>query len=136
MQYVNCVCVYDSINREAVEDVEVGRLKIKKGFTVMVSCGDVHRDPQIWPDPETFDPLRHTPEARAERHPFAFMPFGMGPRNCIGMRLAQQEVRMVVATVLQHFTLVPCEKTVNPPKLMKMRMQAEDGLWVKFQPRD
>ena len=55
---------------------------------------------------------RFTAEARADRHPFAYLPFGLGPRNCIGVRLAQVEARMAVATVLQHFTPVVCEKTV------------------------
>nr|KAG5687836.1 hypothetical protein BaRGS_016944 [Batillaria attramentaria] len=74
-------------------------------------------------------------KARATRHPYAFMPFGLGPRNCIGMRLAQLEMRMAIATILQHFTPVLCDKSVYPPKLQKMMMAAVDGLWVKFKAR-
>lgn len=55
---------------------------------------------------------RHTPEARATRHPFSFIPFGMGPRNCIGMRMAQLEIKMALASVLQNYSPVLCEKSV------------------------
>nr|KAG5685417.1 hypothetical protein BaRGS_008712 [Batillaria attramentaria] len=101
-----------SLDREAHEDTEIGGYHVAKGTRVLVPVISIHRDPAIWPDPMTFDPERHTPEARATRHPYAFMPFGLGPRNCIGMRLAQLEIRMAIATILQHFTPVLCDKSV------------------------
>lgn len=55
---------------------------------------------------------RHSPEAKASRHPFSFLPFGMGPRNCIGMRFALLEIKMAIASILQNFTPVLCEKSV------------------------
>ncbi|KAK7466672.1 hypothetical protein BaRGS_00037239 [Batillaria attramentaria] len=123
------------IDREIAEDMEFGGYHIKKGWRIAIPTMAIHRDPSIWPDPLKFDPERFTPEARATRHPYAFMPFGLGPRNCIGMRLAQLEMRMAIATILQHFTPVLCDKSVYPPKLQKMMMAAVDGLWVKFKAR-
>lgn len=55
---------------------------------------------------------RHTPEAKAARHPFSFLPFGMGPRNCIGMRFAELELKMAVASILQKFSPVLCSRSV------------------------
>nr|KAG5699953.1 hypothetical protein BaRGS_018252 [Batillaria attramentaria] len=123
------------LDREAHEDTEIDGYHVTKGMRIVIPVISIHRDPAIWPDPMTFDPERHTPEARATRHPYAFMPFGLGPRNCIGMRLAQLEIRMAIATILQHFTPVLCDKSVYPPRLQKFKFESEDGLWVKFQAR-
>nr|KAG5699954.1 hypothetical protein BaRGS_018253 [Batillaria attramentaria] len=123
------------LDREAEEDMEFAGYHVAKGMRMGIPVLSIHRDPAIWPDPMKFDPERHTPEARATRHPFAFLPFGMGPRNCIGMRLAQLEIRMAIATILQHFTPVLCDKSVYPPKLQKLKFESQDGLWVKFQAR-
>lgn len=124
------------VNRDANEDVEIRGIHIPKGMTVNIPVYVIHRDPDIWPDPLNFDPERHSPEAKASRHPFSFLPFGMGPRNCIGMRFALLEIKMAIASILQNFTPVMCEKSVYPPKLSKAgRMMAVDGLWVKFEPR-
>ncbi|KAL8590475.1 hypothetical protein ACOMHN_011688 [Nucella lapillus] len=125
------------IDRQSVDDVEFGGHQIKKGTRIMIPVYSIHRDPEIWPEPEKYLPERHTPEAKASRHPFAFLPFGHGPRNCIGMRLAQLEIRMAVASILQHYIPVLCDKSVYPPKLdtPQIRMIAKDGLWVKFKPR-
>ncbi|KAK7087493.1 cytochrome P450 3A4-like [Littorina saxatilis] len=126
------------IDREADEDVELGKYQVKKGMRMIIPCYSIHRDPEYWTEPEKYDPERHTPEAKAKRHPFAFMPFGFGPRNCIGMRLAQLEIRMAIATAIQHYTPVLCEKSVYPPvvEMPQTRMVAKDGLWVNFKPRE
>ncbi|GFN81656.1 cytochrome p450 [Plakobranchus ocellatus] len=95
----------------------------------------IHHDPELWHDPDIFDPERFTPENKANRHPVAHMSFGHGPRNCVGMRLAQLEVKVALAGILRHLTPVPCEKTVYPVKLEKLQLRALDGLWVKMEAR-
>lgn len=54
---------------------------------------------------------RFTPEAKAARHPFVYLPFGAGPRNCVGMRLAQLEMKMTLARLFHTFSLVTCAET-------------------------
>ncbi|XP_076436666.1 cytochrome P450 3A30-like [Babylonia areolata] len=126
------------LDREAVEDTELGGYQVKKGTRMMIPIFTIHTDPDFWPEPQKFVPERHTPEAKAARHPFSFMPFGHGPRNCVGMRLAQLEIRMAIATILQHYTPVLCDKSVYPPvvDVSEFKIIAKDDLWVKFKPRN
>lgn len=124
------------LSRVAVDEVEIKGVKFTKDMGVLIPVCVMHKDPEVWSEPDKFDPMRFTAEERARRHPMSYMPFGMGPRNCIGMRLAQLEVRMALASILQHFTPVPCEKTVYPPKLTKFQMKSVDGLWLKLEKRE
>jgi cytochrome P450 len=65
----------------------------------------VHRHPAFWEEPERFDPDRFTPERSAGRPRFAYIPFGGGPRICIGNSFAMMEAQLVLATVAQHYRL-------------------------------
>ncbi|XP_014777525.1 cytochrome P450 4V2, partial [Octopus bimaculoides] len=88
--YLECVIkevqrLYPSvplIGRLAAEDFNIGPYGIKKGSHVFVGIGALHRDPKVFPDPNTFDPDRFLTEDN-DRHPYAFIPFSAGPRNCI-----------------------------------------------------
>jgi cytochrome P450 len=64
-----------------------------------------HRLPEFWPEPEKFDPLRFTPENAADRHRYAYIPFGGGPRLCIGNTFALTEATLLLATITQHYEL-------------------------------
>lgn len=54
---------------------------------------------------------RFTPEAKANRHPFVYLPFGAGPRNCVGMRLAQLEIKMALVRLFHKYSIVACSET-------------------------
>ncbi|GBO37588.1 Cytochrome P450 3A18, partial [Araneus ventricosus] len=107
---MNCI---HRLERVAGEDYKLGDtgIVIPKGTTVTVPIYAMHRDPEFFPDPEKFDPDRFSPEERAKRNPYTFMPFGGGPRNCVGMRFALVEVKVCLAYVLSHFKIKRCSKT-------------------------
>lgn len=90
---------------------------LEKGVRIFVPVWSIHRDPDFWPNPDLFDPDRFTEENISKRHPFAYLPFGHGPRTCIGMRLGLMMVKVGLVTVLQNLRLSPTEKTPIPVKL-------------------
>jgi cytochrome P450 len=123
------------IERVCNEDATIQGISIPKGMVTSIPVYAVHHDPEIWPEPEKFQPERFSAENKESRHPYAFLPFGHGPRNCIGMRLALIELKITVAAVLKSLTPVACEKTVYPVRLQKYLLKATDDLWVKFEAR-
>ncbi|GFS29898.1 cytochrome P450 9e2, partial [Nephila pilipes] len=95
------------LERIADADYKLGEtgITIKKGMTVSVPVYCLHRDSKYYPNPERFDPDRFTAEERAKRDPYTYLPFGAGPRNCIGMRFALMETKVCLAYVLANFII-------------------------------
>lgn len=121
------------LGREAVEPDELCGLAVKPGTQILVSPWIIHRHEKLWDEPELFDPERFAPGRREAIHRFAYLPFGAGPRICIGMAFAMQEAVLLLATMLQRyrFTAVEPEKidphstiTLRPRGGMKMRIAA------------
>ncbi|KAL6420612.1 hypothetical protein ACFW04_014644 [Cataglyphis niger] len=73
-----------SILRNIKEDVKLHSYDIPAGTMIYLNIYAVHRDPNFWPNPEVFDPDRFLPERIQNRHPYSYLPFSAGPRNCIG----------------------------------------------------
>jgi cytochrome P450 len=94
-----------AVPRQAIEDDEIGGFEIPAGSTVLVSQFVTHRHPDVWEEPDTFIPERFTAERVAARPKGAYFPFLSGPHQCIGNEFAMQEMRLIVATVLQSFEL-------------------------------
>ena len=92
-------------------------LKVPQGISVTVPTYSIHRDPKLWPNPERFDPERFSPEAKQSRDTYAYMPFGHGPRNCIGMRFAQMEMKLVLVRILKKYSFLVSKDTKIPPEV-------------------
>jgi len=90
-----------SLFREATTDVEIGPYTVPEGDVVYLPQCVIHRDERWWDSPETFRPERF--DGESDRHPFAFFPFGAGPRRCIGERFARAEANLAVATLADAF---------------------------------
>ena len=105
------------MSREALADDELCGRKIAKGTVVIVAPYIVHRHRRLWADAEFFDPSRFLSPRKETIDRFQFLPFGAGPRICIGMGFAQQEAMIVLATLLSQlrFDLDPGAQRFFPP---------------------
>ncbi|HEX3397376.1 MAG TPA: cytochrome P450 [Steroidobacteraceae bacterium] len=91
--------------REAKEADEVCGFKVTPGLQMMISPWVLHRHRRLWDNPEQFDPTRFSKEASEKRPRFAYLPFGGGPRVCIGATLAMTEATLILAVLAQRFRL-------------------------------
>ena len=110
------------LGRRALGPDVLGDQEIAAGSVMAMSPYIVHRLPEYWEDPESFQPERFTRERMAGKHPFAYFPFGGGPRLCIGHNFAMLEGQLVIATVAQRyrFRLIPGHP-VAPERLFVLR---------------
>lgn len=99
------------LDRVASLDFEYNGMKIKKGMVLDVPVWALHYDPQIYPEPFKFDPDRFNDTNKSKRDRTAFLPFGIGPRNCVGMRFALVEIKFALSTILSRFYFEKCHKT-------------------------
>jgi cytochrome P450 family 6 len=86
---------------------------IKKGMLVQIAAGAIMKDPQFFANPQQFNPLNFSADEKENRNPYAFLAFGQGPRNCIGMRFALLNVKIAIIRLVNRFKLVTNEKTPN-----------------------
>jgi cytochrome P450 len=110
------------IDRIALADDEVAGVRIPRGTMVIPYIYGAHRNPAHWSDAERFDPGRFETEAAASRHPFAYVPFGGGPRTCIGANMALMQMLLIVVTFVRRYDFRPAtDETVGIRPLMLLR---------------
>jgi cytochrome P450 len=109
--------------REALHDIEIDGYLVPKGYTIYISPYTIHRKAEYFPEPETFDPERFTLEREKQLPRHAFIPFGAGPRICIGNHFALMEGHLLLATLAQRvtFTLLPGQ-TIQPDPLHNLTL--------------
>jgi cytochrome P450 len=95
-------------------DEEIGGYGLPAGSIVIVSPWTTHRHPEFWDEPQRFDPERFTPERAAGRHRYAYLPFGAGPRACIGGHFAMLEAQIATAVVLQSLRVSTFDRSIVP----------------------
>jgi cytochrome P450 len=110
------------ITRVATEDDEIGGYRVPAGTMITLSPYLTHRVPEVWPDPERFDPDRFLPEQAESRPRLAYFPFAGGPRQCIGSEFALTEATLVVATIMRRYRLELLPgRTIVPQPLITLR---------------
>ncbi len=122
-----------SIPRRATRDFSFGGYAIPAGTLIAVNPLFTHHMPQIWPDPESFDPMRFTDEAQRARHRFAFVPFGGGAHMCLGLHFAYMQAKCFARHFLQNLSVAPAPGA-TPDWQMWPIPKPRDGLRVVLKP--
>ncbi|KAK7869159.1 hypothetical protein R5R35_006616 [Gryllus longicercus] len=141
MKYLECVIkeslrLYPSVPfflRELNEDVKIEGINIVAGTTVLLAPAIMHKNPKYFPHPEKFDPERFTAENVRGRHPYAYVPFSAGPRNCIGQKFAMMEIKALISKVLRNYKLIGVGR--KPTFSYEMILKTSEGLYVKLENR-
>ncbi|CAG2177263.1 unnamed protein product [Oppiella nova] len=109
--------------RIAAEDYKLGDtgITIPKGTFVDIDVWSIHHNPEYYPNPDRWDPERFMPENRDQLVPYTYMPFGLGPRNCVGMRFALMEAKTAAAHLVNKFEF--SRTTDTPTELKPQKMQ-------------
>ncbi|NXC51417.1 CP3AL protein, partial [Penelope pileata] len=124
------------LERVCKKDVEINGVTIPKGTIVVIPPYTLHHSSEYWPNPEEFRPERFSKENKNSIDPYTYLPFGAGPRNCIGMRFALLTLKVAIVAMLQHFTFQVCKETQIPLKLSSQGLMIpEKPIVLKLVPR-
>ncbi|XP_069964039.1 cytochrome P450 4p1-like [Bactrocera oleae] len=142
LQYLECFIketlrLYPSvpvIAREAANETRLANnLILPKGAQVTIHIIDIHRSAKYYENPNKFDPERFTAEASAGRHPYAYVPFSAGQRNCIGQKFAMLELKTILVNIIKTFKILPLMKDqdiklefgmiIRTPNIIKVKLE-------------
>ncbi|XP_061195804.1 cytochrome P450 3A18-like [Saccostrea echinata] len=144
MEYLDCV-VKEALRlnppglriyRESPQDVEIAGYTIPKNTEIVIPVYAFHRSQKYWEEPSKYNPDRFLVKNKSKLTPYAFLPFGLGPRNCVAMRLAYMEAKCAIVTILQKYRFVPCEKNEIPMEMdSKGHQKPRNGTFLKLEKR-
>ncbi|XP_037560010.1 cytochrome P450 4V2 [Dermacentor silvarum] len=144
LNYLEC-CLKESLRlyppfplfgRKLEHDMIIDGYRLPKGLTCFVNLYSLHRDPRHFRQPDSFFPERFLGEEFAQRHPYSYIPFSAGPKNCLGQRFFMQEAKLLLAKVLSKFS-VESTKPVEELKITyEVVLKARGSLRVWFRTRN
>jgi cytochrome P450 family 9 len=127
-----CTKTFEMVNNDGT------KVTLNVGDGILMPVAPLHHDPKYWPNPDKFDPERFSDANKDKIVPFTYLPFGLGPRNCIGSRFALMEAKAIFYYILLKFRIEKSSKMAYPIKLKvsSVVFNGENGVWVKFAARD
>ncbi|KAF5292052.1 hypothetical protein FQR65_LT11318 [Abscondita terminalis] len=121
------------LGRSVTEDIKLEDCTLPAGCSVLINVIGLHRDPSLYPEPLKFDPDRFLKEEVAKRHPYSWLPFSGGPRNCIGTKFGFMSMKTMIASVVRKFKFSSRYKRIEDIDLkMKLLLQPVDGFKVSI----
>lgn len=121
------------IGRYLDEDIEIRGKRLPAGCNFTIGFFVTLRDPNYFKDPDTFKPERFMTENIHEIHPYAYVPFSAGPRNCIGQKFALLEMKCTISKMLRHFEILPLGPEVRP--VLNLVLRSASGFHIGLKPR-
>lgn len=120
--------------KTTIENNDGTKVELQPGDGVFFPISVILSDPKYFPEPDKFIPERFSHENRDNIKPFSYLPFGVGPRNCIGSRFALMEVKVLFYSILSHFTIEKSIRTEIPLKIKPdvFLNRPVNGVWVTF----
>uniref|UniRef100_UPI003B3A860B uncharacterized protein LOC113518034 n=1 Tax=Galleria mellonella TaxID=7137 RepID=UPI003B3A860B len=144
LRYLEC-CIKESlrlyppvhfISRQLNENVQLSNYTVPAGVMCHIHIYDLHRRADLFPNPLEFNPDRFLPDNCIGRHPYAYIPFSAGPRNCIGQRFAMMELKSSISALLRHYEFIP----VTTPSELQLKsdivLRNLAPIYVKIVKRD
>ncbi|XP_031330392.1 cytochrome P450 4C1-like [Photinus pyralis] len=123
--------------RAITKDIQLENCVIPAGSSVVTVIMQTHRSEKIWPQPLKFEPDRFLPEEIAKRHPYAWLPFSAGPRNCVGPKYAFMAMKALIATVVRRYKFTTDYKSIEDIKLKAdLMLKPVDGYNVSAELRE
>ncbi|CAF0749759.1 unnamed protein product [Rotaria sordida] len=122
------------VNRQCNKKCRIGQFKIEEGTNFAVDMFSIHYDENLY---GPVSPLKFYPERFQEkRHPLAWLPFGVGPRNCVGMRFAMLEIKLALVRILRRYTILSGERTLSQfAEHERFVIAPKNGIWIRLQRR-
>uniref|UniRef100_A0A1E1X8Y0 Putative cytochrome n=1 Tax=Amblyomma aureolatum TaxID=187763 RepID=A0A1E1X8Y0_9ACAR len=125
------------ITRTGAHDYTHNNMTVPGGISILVPSYYMSHDATYWEEPEKFDPQRFAAENKSQIDPTVYQPFGQGPRNCIGMRFAQMEMKLTMAKTLAKYRFVLDDRHVKEKQLKIgssfLFAYPENGIWLKIE---
>ncbi|KAK0401269.1 hypothetical protein QR680_015677 [Steinernema hermaphroditum] len=125
-----------SVQRTLRNEFVIGGKTLPKGCDVVINAVAIHRNPHVYENPDSYDPDRFLPENASKRHPYDYIPFSAGPRNCIGQKFALNEEKVVLSWILRKFKVSTSHKLEDNHPLPKLTLCPEMGIPLLLQSRD
>ncbi|PNF28550.1 putative cytochrome P450 6a14 [Cryptotermes secundus] len=127
------------LNRECTKAYKIPDTDIvlEKGILTVIPVLALHHDPKYYPDPERFDPERFSEEEKAKRHHYVYLPFGEGPRICIGMRFGLMQTKVGLVSLLSKYQFTLSKKTPVPVVIdtKTFFLSPDGGMWLQIKKR-
>nr|XP_039267695.1 cytochrome P450 4V2-like isoform X1 [Styela clava] len=124
------------VSRNTAHDCKIDGYDVPKGTFCMIFIQLINSNPECWTNPEKFDPERFKTEQFEGRHPYSYIPFSAGPRNCIGQKFALMEEKVVLAHILRKFDVESRDKLEDIRRTGNLVLRPMDGVYVKLKNRE